>query len=72
MGERGKKKMPLFLKRRERALLHAARDGHTDTVNVLLSKRADIRAKDKDDMTTLRLAAKKGHTDAVAENQYGG
>jgi ankyrin repeat protein len=39
--------------------------GHTEIVQLLLEKGADVNAKDDDGRTALMLAAEKGHTEIV-------
>ncbi len=43
----------------------AARNGHVDTVKVLIAKGTDVNAKDQDGWTPLHLAAYKCHIDIV-------
>jgi phosphoglycerol transferase MdoB-like AlkP superfamily enzyme len=68
---------------RTSALMQAASKGHTDTVQALIAKGADVNAKYKRDETALMWAASKGHTDTVqaliakgadvnAKNNFGG
>jgi len=48
------------------ALMSAARDGHTDTLNALAGTyNANMDAVDEDGWTALMWAAKLGHTDIV-------
>jgi ankyrin repeat protein len=47
------------------ALIVAAKNGHTEIVNLLLNRGADINAKDKDGETALIKAAFNGHTEIV-------
>ncbi|XP_007231730.2 cyclin-dependent kinase 4 inhibitor C [Astyanax mexicanus] len=42
-----------------------AREGHADTLAVLLTYVADVNLKDKDGNLPLHLAAREGHLDAV-------
>jgi len=46
------------------ALITAAREGYTETVETLLTKGADVNAKSKG-WTALMAAAQKGHTKIV-------
>ena len=48
------------------ALMLAARNGHTDTVNALAgTHNANVEAVDQDGWTALMWAAQNGHTDTV-------
>jgi ankyrin repeat protein len=48
------------------ALMLAAEDGHTDTVNALAgTHNANVHAVDRSGKTALKSAAKNGHTDTV-------
>jgi len=47
------------------ALMHAARVGHEDLVNLLLNHGADINAQSDDGFTALMRAAVKGHEAVV-------
>jgi len=66
----------------ETALMFAAEKGHTEIVQLLLQKGADVNAKTNSDRTALMLAAAKAHTEIVqlllkngadvnAKNKYG-
>ena len=48
------------------ALIKASRDGHTETVAMLLEKGADVNAKDNGGYTALLWASHDGHTEIVA------
>jgi len=43
----------------------AAQNGHTEVVEALLGKGANVNAKDNDGATALMAAVHKGHTDIV-------
>ena len=47
------------------ALIRAAEEGDTETVEMLLDREADIEAKTNDGETALMLAAGQGHTETV-------
>ena len=47
------------------ALMHAARNGHTEIVKALLENGADVNAKSQDDWTAIRMAVGEGHADVV-------
>jgi ankyrin repeat protein len=47
------------------ALIVAAKNGKTQTINLLLNWKADIEARDKAQNTALHWAANNGHTEAV-------
>ena len=48
------------------ALMWAAREGHTATVNALAgTHNANVEAVDEDGWTALMWAAREGHTDTV-------
>jgi tetratricopeptide (TPR) repeat protein len=46
-------------------LWYAALNGHTETVQALLAKGADVNAKDNDGVTALMAAVKGGHTETI-------
>ena len=45
--------------------MFASRNGKTELVNYLLSKKADVNIKAKDGATALSLAKKKNHEDII-------
>ena len=47
------------------ALMHAARDGHTEVVKLLIDNGADLNHKSNHGDTALMYAARDGHTDVV-------
>ena len=47
------------------ALIRAAEEGDTETVELLLDREADIEAKDNEGKTALIVAASEGHTETV-------
>jgi len=46
-------------------LIAAASEGHTGILNLLISAKADVNAKDKDGTTALMAASARGHLEAV-------
>jgi len=53
----------LFAKDKNARLFNAAQNGDLVIVQKLISKGADVNAKDEDGFTPLMLAAKNGHKD---------
>ena len=47
------------------ALMHAARDGHTEVVKLLIDNGADLNHKSNGGVTALRTAAREGRTEVV-------
>ena len=47
------------------ALMHAARDGHTEVVKLLIDNGADLNHKNNGGVTALRTAAREGRTEVV-------
>ncbi|WP_341815515.1 ankyrin repeat domain-containing protein [Wolbachia endosymbiont (group B) of Idaea biselata] len=56
---------PLFSTKEFTLLMIAAENGHTNIVEILLKKGADVNKKDSYGPTALHLAAKNGHTNIV-------
>jgi len=50
----------------------AAKEGRTETVNLLLDRGADVNAKTENGETPLIAATNKGHTDIVQLLSTGG
>ena len=46
-------------------LTHAAMDGHTEVVKLLLKKKANVNARGRGGFTALHNAAQKGHLEIV-------
>jgi len=47
------------------ALMLAAANGHTETVKLLLDRRANINVRDNEGKTALEWARERGHTEIV-------
>ena len=53
-------------KEKNKELIQASRNGHTEIVAMLLEKGADVNAKDNDGWTALMEASEYGKTEIVA------